>query len=56
MARSTIARGAEEIEQKAEMETGRARKPGGGHKPKQVADSNLLTDLKLLVEQAKKNR
>jgi hypothetical protein len=39
MARSTIARGVEEIEQKPEIETGRVRKPGGGRKPKQVADS-----------------
>jgi Rhodopirellula transposase DDE domain len=52
MARSTIARGVEEIEQKPAMETGRVRKPGGGRKPKQVADSTLLADLKLLVEPA----
>src|ERR1035441_2529280 len=52
MARSTIARGVEEIEQKPEMETGRVRKPGGGRKPKQVADSTLLADLKRLVEPA----
>jgi hypothetical protein len=52
MARSTIARGVEEIDQKPEMETGRVRKPGGGRKPKQVADSTLLADLKRLVEPA----
>ena len=52
MARSTIARGMEEIEQKPAMETGRVRKPGGGRKPKQVADSTLLADLKILVEPA----
>jgi hypothetical protein len=52
MARSTIARGVEEIEQKPAIETGRVRKPGGGRKPKQVADSTLLADLKLLVEPA----
>lgn len=52
MARSTIARGVEEIEQKPEMESGRVRKPGGGRKPKQVADSTLLADLRRLVEPA----
>jgi Rhodopirellula transposase DDE domain len=52
MARSTIARGMEEIEQKPAMETGRVRKPGGGRKPKQVADPTLLADLKRLVEPA----
>jgi hypothetical protein len=52
MARSTIARGVEEMEQKPATETGRVRKPGGGRKSKQVADSTLLADLKLLVEPA----
>src|SRR5580692_161526 len=52
MARSAIARGVEEMEQKPATETGRVRKPGGGRKSKQVADSTLLADLKLLVEPA----
>jgi hypothetical protein len=42
----------EEIERKPEMETGRVRKPGGGRKPKRVADATLLDDLKHLVEPA----
>ena len=39
LARSTIARGVEEIEQKPEVETRRVRKPGGGRKLKRIADS-----------------
>src|ERR1035441_8870506 len=50
MARSTIAHGVEEIEQKPEVETKRVRKPGGGRKLKRVADATLLDDLKRLVE------
>ena len=50
MARSTIARGVEEIERKPEVEAGRVRRPGGGRKSKRVADSTLLADLKRLVE------
>ncbi len=52
MARSTIARGVDEIEQKAEVETTRIRKPGGGRKLKRVADATLLADLRRLVEPA----
>ena len=52
MARSTIARGVEEIDQKPEVETKRVRKPGGGRKLKRVADATLLDDLKRLVEPA----
>ena len=52
LARSTIARGIEEIEQKPEVETKRVRKPGGGRKRKHVADSTLLNDLQHLVEPA----
>jgi hypothetical protein len=52
MARSTIAGGVEEIEQKPEVESGRVRKPGGGRKLKHVADSTLLADLRRLVEPA----
>jgi hypothetical protein len=52
MARSTIARGVEEIEQKPEVETTRIRKPGGGRKPKRIEDVTLLADLKRLVEPA----
>jgi hypothetical protein len=52
LARSTIARGVEEIEQKPEVETGRVRKPGGGRKLKRIADCTLLADLRRLVEPA----
>jgi hypothetical protein len=52
MARSTIARGVEEIEQKPEVETTRIRKPGGGRKLKRIADATLLADLRRLVEPA----
>ncbi|MHB1783975.1 MAG: ISAzo13 family transposase [Acidimicrobiales bacterium] len=52
MARSTIARGVDEIEQKPEVEPTRIRKPGGGRKLKRVADSTLLADLRRLVEPA----
>jgi hypothetical protein len=52
VSRRQIARGVEEIERKPEMETGRVRKPGGGRKPKRVADATLLDDLKHLVEPA----
>ena len=52
MARSTIARGLGEIEQKPEVEAGRVRKPGGGRKLKRVADATLLADLRRLVEPA----
>ena len=52
MARSTIARGLGEIEQKPEVEPTRIRKPGGGRKLKRVADSTLLADLRRLVEPA----
>ena len=50
MARSTIARGLDEIAQKPEVETARIRKPGGGRKLKRVADATLLADLRRLVE------
>jgi Rhodopirellula transposase DDE domain len=49
IARSTIARGVEEIEVKPQAENGRVRKPGGGRKAKRVADSSLLSDLGRLV-------
>jgi len=52
LARSTIARGVEEIERKPEVETRRVRKPGGGGKLKRIADSTLLADLRRLVEPA----
>lgn len=52
LARSTIARGVEEIEQKPEVEVGRVRKSGGGRKLKRLADSTLLADLRRLVEPA----
>ena len=52
MARSTIARGVDEIEQKPEVKTTRIRKPGGGRKLKRVADATLLADLRRLVEPA----
>lgn len=52
LARSTIARGVEEIEQKPDVETRRVRKPGGGRKLKRIADSTLLADLRRLVEPA----
>jgi hypothetical protein len=52
MTRSTIARGVEEVERKPEVKTSRIRKPGGGRKPKRIADATLLADLKRLVEPA----
>jgi len=53
MARSTIARGVEEIiEDKEPLETGRIRQPGGGRKTKRSEDSTLLPDLERLVEPA----
>src|SRR6266699_1348662 len=53
MARSTIARGVEEIiEDKEPVETGRIRQPGGGRKTKRSEDSTLLPDLERLVEPA----
>src|SRR5437763_7120172 len=52
IARSTIARGIEEIETKEQVESGRVRKPGGGRKSKRSQDSTLLPDLKRLVEPA----
>src|SRR5437667_8829302 len=57
MARSTIARGVEEIIEDKEpvetgVETGRIRQPGGGRKTKRSEDSTLLPDLERLVEPA----
>jgi len=52
LARSTIARGVEEIKQKSAVETTRIRKPGGGRKQKRIADATLLADLRHLVEPA----
>lgn len=52
MARSTIARGLQEIERNDAVETGRVRRPGGGRKSKREQDSTLLSDLKRLVEPA----
>jgi hypothetical protein len=52
MARSTINRGVEEIEENAQVETGRVRKPGGGRKTKRSEDPTLLPDLERLVEPA----
>ncbi len=52
MARSTIARGLRENEEKMPVETGRVRKPGAGRKSKCAQDSTLLSDLERLVEPA----
>jgi len=52
MARSTIARGIKELEQKPKAETGRVRKPGGGRKLRRVQDATLLADLRRLVDPA----
>ena len=52
VARSTIGRGVQEIEEKEEVEAGRVRKPGGGRKTKRSQDSALLPDLERLVEPA----
>jgi len=52
MARSTIGRGVEEIEDKEQVDAGRVRKPGGGRKTKRSQDSTLLPDLGRLVEPA----
>src|SRR5271165_1377352 len=52
MARSTISRGVEEIEENERGETGRIRKPGGGRKTKRSEDPTLLPDLERLVEPA----
>jgi len=52
IARSTIGRGVQEIEEKEGVEAGRVRKPGGGRKRKRSQDSALLPDLERLVEPA----
>ena len=52
MARSTIARGLQEIERNDPVETGRVRRPGGGRKRKREQDSTLLSDPKRLVAPA----
>jgi hypothetical protein len=52
MARSTIRRGIQEIEQNKQGETGRVRKPGAGRKSKRGEDPTLLSDLQRLVEPA----
>jgi hypothetical protein len=52
MARSTIGRGVEEIEERGPVETRRVRRPGGGRKTKRAQDSTLLPDLERLVEPA----
>jgi hypothetical protein len=52
MARSTMARGIKELEQKPKAETGRVRKPGGGRKLRRVQDATVLADLEPLVEPA----
>jgi Rhodopirellula transposase DDE domain len=52
IARSTIGRGVQEIEEKERLEAGRVRKPGGGRKTKRSEDSALLPDLERLVEPA----
>ena len=52
IARSTIGRGVEEIEEKEQVGAGRVRKPGGGRKTKRSQDSALLPALERLVEPA----
>jgi hypothetical protein len=52
LARSTIARGLQELKAKRTLPTGRSRRPGGGRKAKCVEDPQLLPDLKRLVEPA----
>jgi hypothetical protein len=52
MARSTIGRGVQEIEEKEGVEAGRVRKPGGGRKTKRAQNSALLPALERLVEPA----
>jgi len=52
MARSTIGRGVQEIEEKEGVEAGRVRKPGGGRKTKRAQNSALPPALERLVEPA----
>src|SRR6516162_692842 len=52
MARSTIGRGVQEIEEREGVEAGRVRKPGGGRKTKRAQNSALLPALERLVEPA----
>ena len=52
IARSTISRGIQEIEEKQQLEAGRIRKSGGGRKAKLAEDFTLLSDLEHLVEPA----
>jgi hypothetical protein len=52
MARSTIARGVQEIEQNKQVERGRVRRRGAGRKSKRVEDATLLPALERLVEPA----
>jgi hypothetical protein len=52
MARSTIGRGVQEIEENKQVEAGRVRKPGAGRKTKRTQDSTLLSDIERLVEPA----
>jgi transposase len=50
IARSTINRGIDEIEERRSAGEGRVRRPGGGRKPKTEQDPTLLEDLKNLLE------
>jgi hypothetical protein len=50
IARSTIARGIQEISQKLELEPGRLRQPGAGRKTQTSKDPQLLPALRRLVE------
>jgi transposase len=50
IARSTINRGIDEIEERRSAGEGRVRRPGGGRKPKTEQDPTLLEDLKNLIE------
>ena len=52
IARSTINRGLEEIEENRSAGEGRVRRPGGGRKSKTEQDPTLLDDLKALLEAA----
>jgi len=52
LARSTIGRGVQEIEENQQADSGRIRKPGAGRKSKLTEDSTLLTDIEWLVASA----
>jgi hypothetical protein len=50
VARSTIGRGLAELRSGETLDTSRVRRPGGGCKPLIETDTNLLNDLRSLVE------